>query len=322
MTPMPPTRPVQVRGATQAELTAHVFWPVIQHAFNGLEAVNPSRVDALVEHLDGAVPVLVVSDAWVCRYHLATGEIRISTAVVEAMWAAAYAYYLLYKASEGTRGGDLPPFLQGEVLQRALEVYRWALSRAGGQPRPWPAHFPTPRDPALGQVTPEGVASEMALVAVAALLLHEIAHHALHHDAEGEQADSIQMERDADNFALDWMIDGKGENEKAREKMRVGVTMAFGWMVAAEAIAWRRGTLRTLDDEDVRNRRVHPWSYARLFDLLERSGADDHATSWCLAVAVLALHANHVELAVPKGRFDSCRDAANALVDVLAEHIR
>lgn len=308
--------PVEVRGATEEELRAHPFWPVVQHIFNGVVAARLDRADDLAVALEGSLIVLAVSNSWECSYDPKTGEIIVSTAVVESLWSAAHAYHLLYKGVESTHGGQQGNVEAGTERHKALEDLRWALGRHfKPMKEPWPPNAPRPPDPALGQTTSRSVASEIALVALAFVILHEIAHHSLSHEPTGDYARRIQMERDADNSAADWILGGKGDNEAAREKMRLGIIVACGWMLAVESIRWKRGQL------GAPSHRTHPPAYSRLFALTERWSTDPNATTWCFTVAIVQLHMQHIGLEVPRGPFTNCREAADALVDVLAEQL-
>jgi hypothetical protein len=294
-----------------------VFFPVIKHVFNAVVAVNNERADELLQITKGARLVLLLSDEFKCFYDGTAGEIVISTAAIESMWAACYGYYAAHKiAKQRNAEDDQAKSVSDEDLALALEVYRWSLQRVHDKPAPpWPSTFPVPEDPEFGQTTKEATASEYALVAMAFLLLHEVGHHALLHEPGADQVTSFQMERDADNFALDWMMDGEDKSERSREKLRTGIAMACGWMVAHEAILWRQSA------SIAEAKRRHPRSYARLFDLLDRADAGPGATSWEVVVAILSLHVRHVGLPIPCGQYPTARDAVDTLTNVLAEAI-
>jgi hypothetical protein len=159
-------------------------------------------------------------------------------------------------------------------LQQAFRLYGWALNKCcTGGCEPWPREFPTPQN---GD-SQTRLATELFLVAVGWILLHESGHILLNH-ADGP-ADLLEREeRAADAFATEWLLEGVNDT-KMLQKRSLGIAIANLSLMALDLRAKR------LDLPH------HPRSVERLNANLRNYLSDADAELGCaLAIAILQAH--------------------------------
>lgn len=136
--------------------------------------------------------------------------IRVSSGALNLLWCASYAYHFIYQAYAHAQKSRLEVVRLGKDQEsiEALNLYEWALRCVRlGQSEPWPPHAPQPTR------TPEHqsaihIATEVFLMSVGWILLHEIGHIRHGHPLIASQTRAHQEEHEADAFATDHVLNG------------------------------------------------------------------------------------------------------------------
>jgi hypothetical protein len=160
-------------------------------------------------------------------------------------------------------------------LQRAFRLYGWALEKCCKEVcEPWPKGSPGPQSGDLQT----SLATELFLVAVGWILLHESAHILLSHKIDGPNDLKRREERAADRFATEWLLEGVTDSTML-QKRSLGIAIANLTLIALDLRARRLDLLE------------HPRSVERLNDNLRSYLSDANAELACaLAIAVLQAH--------------------------------
>ncbi len=301
--------PVEVEPCDQALYERQRIRPLLDHLLDPMVNLSPESEPRILK-LSGDLKFrLVLTNRWLMNYSHAERRVRVSSAAVEFIWAASFAYYSMYQgAVAGTPGGE------GEFSKEvgeALEQFRWAIDRAFfKKDSAWPDAPPIPVTVGTGDTSAHGVASELSLVALGFLLLHELGHADLGHSGEAENQDILMMEADADAVAVETALASAPPGSSRAEKVRLGIVIAFGIVLGIELVRWKRGGRR----QDP----THPLAWQRLERALARFHSEKDDPSWAFLTAVLATHMHHVGLDT-SGTFEHARDAAEALMGRLSE---
>ena len=159
----------------------------------------------------------------------------------------------------------------------ALRLYRWALKSTGAKRlEDWPSDLPRPvRTPVHGSLIHAG--TELFLVAVAWILLHEVGHVEGGHRSEAIAVTAKSEEHEADAFATDWLLDGITD-EGFLLKRALGI--AVGNLVLL-TLGLNQGSFQST---------THPPAYERLHrNLRFRQLAAEHPVH-AFAVALIQIH--------------------------------
>jgi hypothetical protein len=275
---------------------------------NAIAAVAPERVSELNALVAGYTLEIIDEPRWICSANAPEKRIRISTRVIEILWAQAYAIFVFYQrmvANTESDGGVID-IVDPDVVE-ALELYRWALARFNlKDSAPWPSKGPRPTaDPAFA--SDEHVADEIALIGVAYLLLHEIAHVVHGHVPNDDVAMDLEEEKEADSWAADWVLSADELSPGEMVKRSVGVAVAILLLVS--------GGVYTGDFGGT----THPRHFDRLYNAIAHRVSRDREEAWGVVVAVLSLHFTNAGFEIPRSReFDDFASAADALIDELA----
>jgi len=179
-------------------------------------------------------------------------EIRVSTGALNLLWAASYAYWLIYQGYRSAQQNGCTEYnpSMDAVASEALRLYEWSLNAAmGSKFELWPSTLPHPQP----NPVPESllaVANELFLVAVAWIFLHEVGHVTYDHTAEPIGPRALQEEQEADKFASDWLLNGLSD-EALIQKRSLGIAAANVVLVALDLGV---GTFHS---------KTHPPSYER-----------------------------------------------------------
>ena len=274
-----------------------------------LGRIAPERIDELNRIVDGLTLEIVEETKLTCYAQPTLGRIRLSTGFVESLWCQAYGAVLFYQRE---LWGRLPPaglmiIKDAEALE-ALKLYDWALRRAendGKVSRTWPHHLPSPQA-MRPNGSPRHVADELTLIGVALLLLHELGHIVLKHVNNDSEEWQLDEEKDADNWASDWILGSGAASSQEISKRALGLGMAMMWLVGRGI---RKGTFKG---------KTHPKDYDRLWNVLDRNLPMNQDDPWAMIIGLLGLHMADKNVPMPAGEFLTFRDAANAMLDVLA----
>ena len=203
--------------------------------------------------------------------------INIHQGALELLWAASFAFSVLFQTCRDSQqnGRDRVNATDFPHLQEAFRLYGWALNKCSrGASEPWPEGFPSPGDGDL-QVK---LATELFLVAVGWILLHESAHILFGHKIKGPSELKKREEAGADRFATEWLLKGVTDR-KFIQKRSLGIAIANLTLMALDLRAKR------LDLPE------HPRSVERLNANLRNYLSDeDGELVYALVIAVLQAH--------------------------------
>lgn len=278
--------PLSVNSPTDSASPVAPLLPALRVV---LERIAPERVEELAHLTDGVHLEIADSARWICEATAGLGVIRVSTRVLEMVWALGFAYWVVYQemfAGKDLAGARLDPRDYPRV-QEALPLARWAIAELShGAEQPWPATAPQPSaSPAEASV--EHVADEIALCAMAFFLHHELAHTYVPTSADEPLLDH---ERACDAAAAAWILGG-ALDDKVFQKRALGTAVAL-LMIASRGIH--------TGDHDGRN---HPLDFDRLVDTLSTYVPPTHDVLWGMTMAILALHTSIAGMTPPEGEF-------------------
>jgi Peptidase U49 len=216
-----------------------------------------------------------------------TRVIKISEGALELLWAASFAFTTLFQVCRDSQraGQDRVNAVDFPELQKAFRLYGWALNKCHREAcEAWPGEFPSSQNVDLQT----RLATELFLVAVGWILLHESAHILLDHKIDGPSDLKKREERDADRFASEWLLD-RVTDRKLLQKRSLGIAIATLTLTALDLRAKR------LDLKD------HPRAVERLSVNLRNYLSDEDAElAHALAITVLQAHFSifHVDHAI------------------------
>lgn len=164
-------------------------------------------------------------------------EIHLQVSFLELLWAFIYGWMVMYE--EGVQrpqmpGTELPTGpVPDDLVQRAAELHGWARSLAHGYTR-WPEHLPSPQNYANEAERYFGEKANLIFqLGTTFLLSHERAHAIYEHLPLVDEADDVgalkaELEKDADIFALDQLVErGLDDEQKS----------AHSWAILAVVLA-------------------------------------------------------------------------------------
>lgn len=282
---------------------------VMEHIHEALVRIAPEREDEFRRTFDEFILEYLDDRNWVCQVDTDKKVICVSRKVVEVLWAASMAYSRLWNKINEQRGGRTMMPLDLDLdkdtyLRDGMELLQWALNSwlKNGDDN-WPHHLPGPvRKP--NTKSDEYVAQELALCAAAFMIHHELAHVRFCH-----RGASLDLEREADQAAADWVL-GRLDNEDDAMfvKRSWGMAVALGILVA--------GSIHT----GMYDGMSHPRAYDRLLSTLDRHIRNPNHPAWWFTVAILKLHLDNAShgACIPNRAFGSVRECADAYVDALS----
>lgn len=221
------------------------------------------------------------------------GEISVGVKCLERLWAISYVYFLFYEGRaislRDTNFRKCSP-----ELGAAFELLRWATAvdwqaAAEGDslsttPIDWPSGLPRPARSPRSHTTYD-IADKLFIYALQFILRHELAHLYLGHLEYGatNNDESIQLEKDADRLAVEWLLDGLDENEEEFTRRIWGIAIVLIWLA-------RRPTFNSSPLLE------HPPGHDRLFQTLSNHVSNESHSVWGLALMAFHLHALLMEL--------------------------
>jgi hypothetical protein len=267
------------RGATVTHSPILKFDDAISRA---AFAAAPEKAEALysrVKHIKLSFSYEPRADAGLFEFSASpTSEIiNIHQGALELLWAASFAFPVLFQICRDsqTKSRDRVSAADFPELQRAFRLYGWALTKClRGACEPWPEGFPSPGN---GDLLVR-LATELFLVAVGWILLHESAHILFAHTLDGPNDLKKREEVEADRFATEWLLQGVTDR-KILQKRSLGIAIANLTLMALDLRA------RRLDLPE------HPRSVERLNANLRTYLCDEDAElAYAFAIAVLQAH--------------------------------
>ena len=220
------------------------------------------------------------------------------------MWAEAYAfvvYYTMELAGVRPNGQQINPRRKAEV-SIALDLLRWAaLELADPADRPWPVGRPSPQtEPNSDEILQS--TQDLALMAVAFILHHELAHIRLKHSGPTD----VEQERDADYAAFDWISEEVTPGSPEFQKRCLGTVVALLYLVTSGVYTGAHGGT------------THPKDYNRLLFTLERRVPPNIDGIWGFVDGMLDLLIQDAGSVPPRGPFQDFHEACSALANHLA----
>lgn len=266
--------------------------------------IAPERVEQTRELMIGLELEYVPSQAWVCDCDVKAKKIRISTGLLEHLWASSLATWLFYTRHLAGLRIDKPTvfnFAEDPVVNEAMKLLSWSVRPNSGA---WPEGAPRPSYPPKHD-SDDHAATELMLCAVAWIFHHELAHYRLTHPPTRPGPDSIENEREADREAARWVLDGA--DGAVHEKRLLGVAIGLAALVGVNI----RGTGAASE--------THPRAFDRLIDTLSSHAASPHHPAWALASVVMKIYVDRAGIAFPDIEFESTKAVCEMIADVLAD---
>jgi hypothetical protein len=208
-------------------------------------------------------------------------EIVLPIASLEYLWAFShYAWVLIHEYAEAQRASQSQFNCVGnERLQKSFDTLEWAKSNlndsGAGQ---WPTSGPRPTKRPDSDEDSEA-ATELFLCAIAWILHHEIAHVELSHPLINTNF-SEQEEKEADEFATKWLLEGLSKDDPKLKKR------AFGLIIALLCIQ----SLEVDTSPNLRN--THPDAHDRIFNNIStyQVGDEEFIEAICSVVLQYLFH--------------------------------
>lgn len=269
-----------------------------------LETIAPERSVELGDVLASVQLELSECSQRIHSYSPSERTVRLSSRVLELLWAQSYAYFVWYSeelAGVQPNGQRVDPRRKPEV-NRALDLLGWATrALVHHEDEPWPDNVPSPATmPAEGSYL--HIAQEISLFAIGFLLHHEIAHHRLRHQA----VEDLDQERDADYGAIDWILQGVDADSAGYKKRVFGSAVALLYIVVHGVYTAQHGG------------GSHPKDYNRLMFTMQRHTSRDRDDVWGFIGGMLGLYMQDAGIQCPPGPFDNHYQWCDALADKLS----
>lgn len=249
------------RDTAEGESYQHLPVWVLRHnviaAFEGIATANSYSMQALVDR-----GVISPEVAWCCDYgkpkgpfvDLDTKTICLQESYLAFLWAMTYSSFVIYEEGvqrrmlEGTFDGVIR--YETPALARARALGIWA-ERFAGAYAPWnEKELPNPRShrDAQERMFAEK-ANEIFLRQVSYLMCHELGHLSEGHFRTEDDAEQLEQEKQADNFALSFLVDSATDERQRRIAGAALVLLtSSGLFLAAEfRQIWKRRHPHTHD---------------------------------------------------------------------------
>jgi hypothetical protein len=177
-------------------------------------------------------------------------RIEVHFAALLSIWAVSHAALLVGAAAmSATRQGEatLDASPDADVL-KARELIAAARALIRDKEAPWPAGLPVPQAAAKPGAF-DWYANNLFLAATGWVLLHEIAHIRLGHGGGAGRHDSLRQEREADDWATRWVLEG-APADLTKEFRVLSIAVGLVWLAVLDGV--RRGST------------THPHAWERL----------------------------------------------------------
>lgn len=229
------------------------------------------------------------------------GHIEASYSALLSLWAVSDASLLIAQTAADARreGYSQLPSDPGSPIFAARQLIDAAVGLIRNPQSTWPSGLRVPNPSALGK-TPEWAVNNLMLASTGWVLLHEIAHITLKHQARTTDALRREQEFQADKWAAEWIL----------AKSPPGVTREFRVFAIATGLAWL-GLINTVRHSTV----THPPAAQRLLNCASLFFHDDLSPALEMAGDVLKV------LFDPGAELEPSDHPADAFIQV-ALHLR
>lgn len=279
---------------------------IMYHIHEALVNIAPEMKKRFDKEYSEFILEYIDSPDWIINVNTQKKHIKLSRRVVEIFWAVSYSYVTFYtKVVQGEKVDKKKTvnLIDDNTVRKSMQLLKWIyeswLNKDDGQ---WPGNLPKPvENPNKGSM--ENVADELCLCAISVLLHHELAHIRLGHSGNS----TIDQEKEADIFAIDWILDHNLEEWDYRfVKRAIGIALAFEVMTAYSIYTNNYGGV------------THPYSYDRLFHNIDRFIDDPQHIVWAFIVSTLKLHFDNAKISVADVVHNNFRDCAESYIDRLS----
>lgn len=242
---------------------------------------------------------------------LGTGRILLGLDFLERLWvySSAYLQIILLVQKHGMSGVDI------EIPQPARSMFEetFAAEQIGAR-LTWHHSWPRPHPSEVSPSTDGFAATELFLMTVAYVLLHEIGHAASGHKANDPPERWKAQEFEADDWATAWMLDHWREYANKPDE-NVFVKRAMGAVCYLAHVAGLEGHSRE------RGRGTHPDPVERLLRFLDRrvpsakgAKAVRAELPWWVAMILVQLHLQAAGKPIPQAaKFHDAREFLQAV---------
>lgn len=214
------------------------------------------------------------------RVNTETKEIKLPKAALEYLWCACYAFYIIYREYSIANADQSAEFDldKNEKTRDALSLYKWGiLQLEQSTPKEWPKDKAKPEKSATTHEDIK-VTNELYLCAAAWILHHEFGHILLNHkNSPINNEHSRAQEREADESATKWILDGVTDEDKL-QKRGLGIAIAALVLTSRDILA---GEFKET---------THPKSFERLYEAINPYFPEQDHLVYAFSTIILHVH--------------------------------
>lgn len=283
----------------------------VRHIFKYLHraifSISPERDSEFENELNDFRLTYLDTHKWVLNVNVEQKHVKISRRVVELLWCASYAYFIIY--NDVVRHQPLNE--NGEILlakipvtKEAVLLLQWAFEVfLNKEDSDWPDKLPMPIENPESESN-HHVADELCLGALAFMLHHEFSHMRFKHPVG-----SLENERNADYGAAEWIF-GKCWDEDTKEFRKRGLCVATALGVLL-GVSIHTGQFQSQN---------YPPAYDRVINTLKRHITDEHHLVWAFVSTIFSLHMSNSSCPPNSKEINkSFYDSAQAMADQLSQ---
>lgn len=268
---------------------------------SSLELIAPERALELAERAAGVR--LILTDKPRMGFWARSDErtIAASRRGLEYLWVLSYAGWCLWERRPPAGSATHLAFSAESATAVIPVLVDWACAnQKQAEYKPWPADCPQPaplKDSGV-PVSPERVASELAVCAAGWILHHELAHIA--NKDVNDALMSLAQEKRADSEATAWILE-KAPKGVSAVKRGLGMAIATVAIAGFELLVPRRPG----------GPRSHPSAADRIYRALEHPSLSDGRVQW-VAAALLQLLLDRAGVEIAGTEYETTDDWLSA----------
>ena len=241
---------------------------------------------------------------------LVSQVVKLPLPALEYLWCCAYVYWVFYQVTLQAQANNACQVDQASDLRSctAIDLLNWSRQNMETPGiTPWPGGMPRP-DIQYEYASDVHVANELFLCAAAWIIHHEIAHIRLNH-GNFQISSEVQLERDADNCATDWLI-SQSSIKLETQKRQLGIVTA---LLAIQYLD-RPADVDTSADS-------HPPAVERIHYSIDRAGISDDSVVCAFTMTALQFHLAQFAIQAPLDG-ESFREILSGYLAAFATHNR
>lgn len=310
------------RMSIDPPLEQSFLYPHLKEIQNYLVNIAPENESKMIEICGKGLDFQILDLGRIIAHSsLENRKIELSIGLIERLWGFCFASYMLCsKYIEGKYYGDIESVnidfdfedtLTHDILQvvKAIENDKMTLDDSQILSMVYNKYS-----------SDEGYDVALCLFAMSLsyIILHEIGHIELGHIKDGNNEHTKESEKQADEFAYEWVlsfIQGQDASDKIFRTRVLGVAYANLFLVFRKLRKYKVGSDTFVDEE-------HPPAYDRLHwavgTYLSSEPVNDQV--WSYVVAIVALYAYKYAKIRLNEQFDTFYDATQAYFNLFSEH--